>query len=156
MKKTVLLSAAAVLLVVVVAFAANRPKQSRITEKTVKTIEMNKKMFVEKVFDYENNSDEWKYIGDKPAIIDFWAPWCGPCKQISPILEELAKQYDGEIYIYKINVDNEPELANTFGIRSIPTLLFVPMEGKPHMAQGALPKESFKKVIDEVLLNKKQ
>lgn len=124
------------------------------TKKTVKPVTMNQKMFIEKVFDYQNNPTEWKYNGDKPAIIDFWAPWCGPCRQLAPVLDELAAEYGDEIYIYKINVDNETELARTFGIRSIPALLFIPMQGTPHSAQGVIPKESFRKVIDEVLLKK--
>lgn len=133
-------------------FAANPQEE---TKKTTKPISMNKNMFIEKVFDYQNNPSEWKYKGDRPSIIDFWAPWCGPCVRLSPILDELAAEYGDEIYIYKINVDNEPELAAAFGVQSIPALLFIPMQGTPHSAQGAIPKASFKKVIDEVLLKKK-
>ncbi len=120
----------------------------------MKTTELTKAEFLTKVADYEKNPTEWKYLGDKPAIIDFYASWCGPCKTIAPILEELAEEYDGKINIYKINTEQEEELAAAFGIRSIPTLLFVPLNGAPQMAQGALPKSTFKEAIDKVLLNK--
>lgn len=132
-------------------------KQNIETKKEEKmgTIHLTKAEFLSKVANYEANPNEWKYLGDKPCIIDFYASWCGPCKTIAPILEELAKEYHGEIYIYKINTEEEQELAGAFGIRSIPSLLFCPMEGKPQMAMGALPKDAFKKAIDEVLLNKK-
>lgn len=115
---------------------------------------LTKATFIEKVFDYEN-SEEWQFKGDKPCIIDFYADWCAPCKMIAPILEDLAKEYDGEIVIYKINTEEQQELASAFGIRSIPSLLFCPKEGQPQMAQGALPKEQFKKAIEDVLKVKK-
>lgn len=123
-------------------------------DKKMKTIHLTKADFIAKVANYEASPDEWKYLGDKPAIIDFYADWCGPCKTIAPILEELAEEYDGQIYIYKIDVDKEQELAGAFGIRSIPTLLFVPMNEKPQMANGAMPKASFVQAINEVLLKK--
>jgi thioredoxin len=122
--------------------------------KKMGTIHLTKAEFISKVANYEANPTEWKYLGDKPCIIDFYASWCGPCKTIAPILEDLAKEYDGQIYIYKINTEEEQELAGAFGIRSIPTLLFCPMGGAPQMAQGAMPKESFKQAINEVLLKK--
>ena len=115
------------------------------------TVHLNKADFLEKVFDYENNK-EWKYKGDVPAIIDFWAPWCGPCRMVGPVIDELSEEYKGKVNFYKINTDEEQELGGAFGIRSIPSLLFIPMEGQPKMAVGALPKESLKKVIDEELL----
>lgn len=124
--------------------------------KTMGTIHLTKEEFLKKVANYESNPNEWKYLGDKPCIIDFYADWCGPCKMIAPILEELAKEYEGQIYVYKINTEEEQELAAAFGIRSIPSLLFVPMEGKPQMATGAMPKNTFKEAIDDVLLNKKK
>ena len=117
-------------------------------------IHLTKAEFISKVANYEANPSEWKYLGDKPCIIDFYASWCGPCKTIAPILEDLAKEYDGQIYVYKVNTEEEQELAGAFGIRSIPTLLFCPMDGAPQMAQGAMPKESFKQAITEVLLKK--
>jgi thioredoxin len=118
----------------------------------MKTIHLTKEEFLTKVANYEADPTEWKYLGDKPAIIDFYADWCGPCKTIAPILEELAKDYSDKIYIYKVNTEQEQELAGAFGIRSIPSLLFVPMTGSPQMAQGALPKSSFKEAIENVLL----
>ncbi len=123
-------------------------------EKKMQTIHLTKSEFLAKVADYETSPNEWKYLGDRPAVIDFYASWCGPCKMIAPILEELAAEYGDSIYIYKINTEEEQELAAAFGIQSIPTLLFVPMEGAPQMAQGAMPKNALKEVIDKVLLNK--
>ncbi len=119
-----------------------------------KTIELTKEMFLQKVMDYENNPKEWVYAGDKPCIVDFYADWCGPCKRIAPILEDLAKEYEGQLYIYKVNTEKERELAQVFGIRSIPSLLFVPMKGQPQMGQGLMPKEAFKEKIDNILLKK--
>ncbi|MCP9612873.1 thioredoxin [Coprobacter tertius] len=121
---------------------------------TMGTIALTKDEFLKKVANYEKNPDEWKYLGDKPAIIDFYATWCGPCKSIAPSLEELAEEFKDQIYIYKIDTDKEQELAAAFGIRSIPTLLFIPMDGAPQMAQGAIPKKDLKKAIETVLLNK--
>ena len=120
----------------------------------MKTIHLTKEDFLSKVANYEANPTEWKYLGDKPAIIDFYADWCGPCKTVAPILEDLAKEYTDQIYVYKVNTEQEQELAGAFGIRSIPSLLFVPMEGQPQMAMGALPKASFKEAIENVLLGK--
>ena len=123
-------------------------------EKKMQTIHLTKSEFLAKVAAYETSPNEWKYLGDRPAIIDFYASWCGPCKMIAPILEELAAEYGDSIYIYKIDTEKEQELSAAFGIRSIPTLLFVPMEGAPQMAQGAMPKNALKEAIDKVLLNK--
>ena len=125
-------------------------------KETAKPIDLTKETFIEKVFDYETNPEDWKYIGDKPAIVDFHADWCGPCRITSPILAELAAEYGGELYIYKINVDDEPELAHIFGARSIPMFLFIPMDETPQMGVGALPKKSFREVIDTFLLKKDQ
>src|SRR5690554_632768 len=121
-------------------------------KKTVKPIDMNKEMFLTKVFDYESNPDEWKYKGDKPAIVDFHADWCGPCRITSPILADLAAEYGDEIYVYKINVDKERELAHLFGARTIPMFLFIPMDELPQVGMGALPKRSFREVIETFLL----
>ncbi len=101
------------------------------------------------------NAKEWKYLGDKPCVVDFYATWCGPCKRLAPIFAELAKQYEGKVVFYKVDTDREPMLAQAFGIRSIPQMLFVPLKGQPQMAQGLLPKETLQQAIDEVLLNKK-
>lgn len=111
---------------------------------------LTKDTFLKKVFDYENNK-EWKFNGELPAIVDFYADWCGPCKMVAPVLEELGKEYKGQIEIYKVDTDKEQELASVFGIRSIPSILFIPKEGKPQMAMGAMPKESFVQAIEDVL-----
>lgn len=111
---------------------------------------LNESTFKEKIFDYKNNSD-WKFEGNLPAVIDFYADWCGPCKMVAPIMDQLAKEYDGKVNFYKIDTDKEQELAGMFGVSSIPSLLFVPKDEKPQMAVGALPKESMKKAIAEVL-----
>lgn len=112
---------------------------------------LTKETFLTKVFDYEKNQD-WKFNGELPAIIDFWAPWCGPCRMVGPVLEDLSEEYKGKINIYKVNTDEEQELGAVFGIRSIPSILFVPMIGQPKMAVGALPKESLKQAIEKELL----
>jgi thioredoxin len=106
--------------------------------------------FKEKVFNYETNK-EWKFEGDVPCLIDFYADWCGPCKMVAPVLEELDKEYDGKINVFKVDTEVERELASVFGIQSIPSLLFVPKDGQPQMAQGALPKDTFEKAIKDVL-----
>jgi thioredoxin len=111
---------------------------------------LTKETFKEKVFDFENNK-EWKFEGDKPCLIDFYADWCQPCKMVAPILEELLEEYDGKLDIYKIDTEDQPELAGMFGIQSIPSLLFVPAEGQPQMAVGALPKDTFERAIKDVL-----
>ena len=123
-------------------------------ENKMKTIELTKADFLKKIVDYEKNPEEWIYLGDKPAIIDFYASWCGPCKMVAPVLEELAAEYDGQIYVYKVNTEQEQELAALFNIRSIPSFLFIPMNDNPQMAMGAMPKSSFKEAIDGVLLKK--
>ncbi|MBN2460592.1 MAG: thioredoxin [Candidatus Cloacimonetes bacterium] len=111
---------------------------------------LNKETFKEKIFDYEKQKD-WNYKGEIPSIIDFYADWCGPCRIVAPVLEEISREYDGKLKVYKMDTEQEHELAEAFGIRSIPSILFIPLEGKPQMAMGALPKESFIKVINDVL-----
>ena len=118
---------------------------------TTKVVHITKADFLKKVYDFEKNPDEWKYLGSQPAIVDFYADWCGPCRQLSPVLDELAKEYSGKLTIYKVNVDNERGLATFFGIRSIPTLLFIPMKGKPQRSLGALSKTELKGIIKDVL-----
>ncbi|RLC49371.1 MAG: thioredoxin [Candidatus Cloacimonadota bacterium] len=115
-----------------------------------KPIQLKLDGFKENVFDYENNQ-QWSYKGDLPAIIDFYADWCGPCKQVAPIMKDLAEEYEGKIVIYKVDTDVERQLAGMFGIRSIPSILFIPMEGQPQMSAGALPKSEFVRMINEVL-----
>ncbi len=132
---------------------AVRPdEETAATEKpTTRVVHITKADFLKKVYDFEKNPDEWKYLGSQPAIVDFYADWCGPCRQLSPVLDELAKEYSGELTIYKVNVDNERGLATFFGIRSIPTLLFIPMKGKPQRSLGALSKTELKGIIKDVL-----
>jgi thioredoxin 1 len=112
---------------------------------------LTKETFREKVFDYETKK-EWQFAGDLPCIIDFYADWCAPCRMVAPIMEDLAAEYIGKINVYKVNTEEEQELAALFGIRSIPSLLFCPKEGKPQMATGALPKDAFVEAITSVLL----
>jgi len=111
---------------------------------------LTKASFKEKIFDFEAGK-EWKFAGDKPCIVDFYADWCGPCKMLSPILAELAAKYAGQLEIYKVNTDEEQELSSVFGIQSIPTMLLVPMSGQPQAARGVLPKETLEKAIADVL-----
>jgi thioredoxin 1 len=108
--------------------------------------------FKNKVFNYEANKD-WKYAGELPAIIDFYADWCGPCKMVAPILQDIAKDYAGKLIVYKVDTESERELAAAFGISSIPTILFVPSTGKPQAAMGALPRSSFDQAIKDILLS---
>lgn len=120
----------------------------------VKTIKLTKAEFLKRVVNYEGNPNEWKYLGDKPAIIDFYADWCGPCRSLAPVLEQLASEYEGDIYIYKVDTEVERELASAFAIRSIPTMVFIPMGEDPQVAQGALPKNVIKKAIEKTLLKR--
>lgn len=106
--------------------------------------------FKAKIFDFEKSQD-WNFSGDKPAIIDFYADWCGPCKMVSPVLEQLSQEYAGKVDIYKVNTDEQQELAGLFQIMSIPSILFIPKDGKPQMAQGAMPKAGFESAIQDVL-----
>lgn len=112
---------------------------------------MTKDMFLKDVFDYENKK-EWEFQGELPCVIDFYADWCGPCKMIAPVIEDLSKEYAGKVNFYKVNTESEMELSGVFGIQSIPSLLFVPKSGKPQMSAGALPKDALKKVIEQELL----
>ncbi len=115
-------------------------------------IQLTKADFLKKVADYRDYPNNWKYLGNKPVIIDFYADWCGYCRKIAPILENLAIEYAGKIIVYKVNTDEEKELAEKFNIRSLPTLLFIPLSGNPEMKEGALSKEGLKKNIDNILL----
>ncbi|MFQ3180544.1 MAG: thioredoxin 1 [Polaribacter sp.] len=114
------------------------------------TENLTKETFLKKVFNFEENK-EWKFEGERPVLIDFYADWCGPCKMIAPILEELSEEYGDKIDIYKIDTEAEQELAAAFGIRSIPSMLFCPLEGQPEMANGALPKLELERIIADVL-----
>lgn len=122
------------------------------TENKMGTIELTKAEFLTKVMNFEKNPKEWVFLGTKPCVIDFYATWCGPCKMLSPIMEELSHEYAGKVDFYKVNTEEQQELAAAFGIQSIPSILFCPMGEKPQMAMGALPKETLKQAINEVLL----
>ena len=115
------------------------------------TIQLTGEGFRENIFDYAKE-EEWKYKGSLPAIVDFYADWCGPCKAVAPVLEELSEEYKDKVVIYKIDTDKEQELSTLFGIQSIPTLLFIPTDGQPMMQKGAIPKNAFKQIIEERLL----
>jgi len=112
--------------------------------------------FLKKVWNFEANPQEWIYEGDVPCVIDFYADWCGPCKRVAPIMDELAKKYAGKLKVYKINVDHEKQLASVFRVRSIPSVLFVPKNGKPQMQTGAMQKDAYFKVVSEQLLKEKK
>jgi thioredoxin len=127
---------------------------SKSTSTESKLEHLTPQTFKKKVMDYEKNQHEWVFEGDKPAIVDFYASWCRPCRMIAPIMEELADEYKGQIDIYKVDTDAQHELATVFGIQSLPTVLFIPMQGKPSMQKGAMDKESYKKIIDEFMLKK--
>jgi len=118
------------------------------------TENLTKETFLEKVFNFEKNK-EWKFEGNVPAIIDFYADWCGPCKMVAPILEELSEDYKGKVNIYKVDTEAQQELSAAFAIRSIPSMLFCPKEGQPQMAQGALPKQQLEEIIKDVLKTSK-
>ena len=111
---------------------------------------LTKQDFIDKVFDFEKEK-EWNFKGELPAIIDFYADWCGPCKMVAPIMEELSDEFEGKMNVYKINTEKEQELAGAFGIASIPSILFIPKDGQPQMAQGALPKDTFLSAMKDVL-----
>jgi thioredoxin 1 len=118
------------------------------------TMQLTTQDFKDKIFNYEKEK-EWNYKGQLPVLIDFYADWCSPCKMVAPILEDLSKEYEGRLAIYKVDTEVETELASVFGIRSIPTFLFIPVEGDPMMQPGALPKKAFQQIIEERLLKQK-
>ena len=128
----------------------NTVKQS--SESTAEPEYLTYDTFLEKVWDFESNPQEWVYKGDVPCVIDFYADWCKPCKMVAPIMDDLAKTYDGKVKIYKVDTDKEKRLAQVFQIRSIPAVLFSPKEGRPMMQAGALPKDQYIKIIEDELL----
>ncbi len=153
MKKVLVMVALVMASVIVYAF--NDSREANQGEKEVtgngEVVVMDKEMFLKDVFDYEK-SNEWNYKGNKPAIIDLYADWCGPCRQTAPIMKELAKEYAGKIVIYKVNVDKQKELAALFNATSIPLFVFIPMKGDPQFFRGAADKATYQKAIDEFLL----
>jgi thioredoxin len=131
---------------------ADGNEETQATESEAEPEYLTYETFLEKVWNFEKNPQEWVYEGDEPCVIDFYADWCRPCKMVAPIMEDLAKKYDGKVKIYKINTDKERKLAQVFQIRSIPAVLFAPMEGRPMMQVGAMQKDQYIKVIEENLL----
>jgi thioredoxin 1 len=136
-------------------------KQTGDVEKPVKNVSENIKpeyltynTFLEKVWDFEKNPQEWVYRNELPSVIDFYADWCAPCRKIAPIMEKLAKDYEGRVKIYKINVDEERKLASVFRVQSIPAVLFTPVSGQPMMQAGAMTEEMYVQIIEEQLLKK--
>ncbi len=121
----------------------------------MKPIELTKESFVKLVYNYEASPNVWKYEGDKPCIIDFYATWCGPCKMLAPSLEKISEEYNGKLIVYKVDVDKNPELAGMFGIRSVPTLLWIPLNGTPSLSQGVLPKNQLDELVKSTLLKTK-
>ncbi len=146
MKKTIVLA-----LVTFIFLLTNCNSGKKETNSDSKVVQLNTADFKQKVFNFEVN-EKWKYEGSKPVIIDFYTTWCGPCKQMAPIIDGLANEYDGKIVVYKVDIDQEKQLAQTFGIQSIPTFLFIPVNGQPQAMQGAMPKESFVSAINDILL----
>jgi thioredoxin len=111
---------------------------------------LTKETFKQKVFDFEKSDKGWAFAGQRPAIVDFYADWCGPCKAVAPVLDQISKEYDGRVDVYKVNTDMEPDIANAFGVSSIPTILFIPTEGQPQVSRGAMPKNSFVQAINDI------
>lgn len=144
MKKSILIAMA------IIAFSIGANAQEKKEDAQVK--HLTYKEFLNKVWDFEKDPDTFVYQGELPAIVDFYADWCGPCRRVAPIMEKLAQEYDGKLLIYKVNVDQEKGLSSAFKVKSIPTVLFIPMEGQPMMQVGALPEESYRKVIEEQLI----
>ena len=144
MKKSILI-AIAILAIGFTANAQEKNKESKVKHLTYKE-------FLSKVWDFEKDPTTFNYKGKLPAIVDFYADWCGPCRRVAPIMEKLAEEYDGKLIIYKVNTQNEPDLAKAFQIRSIPSVLFIPVEGQPMMQVGAMPEDAYRKVIVEQLL----
>lgn len=144
MKKAFLIA----LMIIAVGFTANAQSKNE----TSKVTHLTYKEFIKKVWDFEKNPSDFVYKGKLPAIIDFYADWCGPCRMTAPVLEKIANEYDGKLLVYKINTEQERDLASIFQIRSIPALLFIPMEGQPMMQVGAMNEAQFKEVINNRLI----
>lgn len=144
MKKSILI-ALALIIGFATANAQEKKEESKVKHLTYKE-------FKNKVWDFEKEPNTFQYKGKLPAVIDFYANWCGPCRRVAPIMEKLAEEYDGQLIVYKVNVDQERELAAAFNVKSIPMVLFIPKEGKPMMQVGALPEEGYRQVVVEQLL----
>ena len=144
MRKTILIA----MVILATAFTANA--QDKKDESKVK--QLTYKEFLKKVWNMENNPNTFIYKGKLPAVIDFYSDWCGPCRRVAPIMEKLAEEYDGKLLVYKVNVDQEKDLATAFQVKSIPMVLFIPLEGQPMMQVGALPEEGYRKVVEEQLI----
>ena len=144
MKKTILIAIA------ILAFGFTASAQEKKEESKVKHLTYNE--FLKKVWDFEKNPNTFIYKGELPAIIDFYADWCGPCRRVAPIMEKLAEEYDGKLLVYKVNTDQERGLSAAFQVKSIPMVLFIPLEGQPAMQVGALPEEGYRKVVEEQLI----
>jgi thioredoxin len=121
-------------------------------DKDLKPICLSTADFKSKVWDYDASPEQWDYKGELPCVVDFYADWCRPCKMVAPIMDDLADYYRGKVIFYKVNTDNEKELASVFQINSIPAILFSPKDGKPAMQPGALSREDYIKIIDEFIL----
>lgn len=152
MKKTLLRLIPLLIGLNFIAFGISAQSTIKKTENEGKVIYLTSAEFKEKVFNWEKSPDTWVFEGERPCVVDFYADWCKPCRIVAPIMEELALKYQGKVTIYKVNTDKEKEVASAFGIRAIPSVLFCPMKGKPQMATGALPKDSYIEVIEEFLL----
>ncbi|HEY5511311.1 MAG TPA: thioredoxin [Prolixibacteraceae bacterium] len=150
MRKFIAPFALGFLLILNICHAGNPAKTSGSSNSSDKVIEMTDNIFKEKIFNYET-SKTWKFEGNLPVIIDFYATWCGPCRVLSPLVEEVAKKYDGKILVYKVDTDKEPRLAQSMGIQSLPTLFFIPVKGQPRTTVGSIPRETLEKAISEVL-----
>ena len=144
-----------IITILIVLFTLVSTSCAQTKKEEASVIQMNKQMFLDRVFDYTTGATEWKYKGDKPAVIDFYATWCGPCRMVAPILKNLAKEYGDSIVIYKVDTDKERELSGAMGIQSLPTIVFIPQSVQPQVIVGAADKATFRRAIDEVLLNKK-
>ena len=138
-----------ILTLICIAFSANIFAQEK--EET-KVINLTYNEFIKKVWNFEKSPEAFLYEGKLPCVVDFYATWCGPCRKVSPIMERIAKEYDGMLIVYKIDVDKEPKLSSTFGVRSIPTVLFIPKEGQPMKQVGALSEQQYKQIIENNLL----
>lgn len=151
--KPVLLAAAILLAAMT---ACGRRRSGAENENTMNATELNDAEFRQKIYDYEKNPQGWKYEGERPALIDFYATWCGPCKMMAPVMENIAAEYEGRVDVYKVDVDKEQRLAALFGVRSIPTFIFIPLEGEPRHASGAMDISQMRKIVDIELLGKRQ